>query len=124
MSERGREVVGEWREVKDREGVRWRKYPDSSLICSTITPSELLWKSFRAALICAGCYNVSAPVSSSFTIVNPFYSHEDFLRRNLIIRRHKSLLKLHYCEEKSKIRIVNFSLSLLSLSFSLVQTWR
>lgn len=45
MSERGREeVVGGGREVKDREGVRWRKYPDSSLICSTITPSEVLWK--------------------------------------------------------------------------------
>lgn len=42
VSESGREVVGGWREVKDREGVRCRKYPDSSLICSTITPSELL----------------------------------------------------------------------------------
>lgn len=37
---------GGGREVKDREGVRGRKYPDSSLICTTITPLELLQKGF------------------------------------------------------------------------------
>lgn len=57
-------------EVKDREGVRWRKYPDSSLICTTITPSELLWKCFGTELISAGCYNLPAPASSPFTAVN------------------------------------------------------
>ena len=31
----------EWVDVKDREGVSWRKYPDSSLIRTTITPLEL-----------------------------------------------------------------------------------
>lgn len=57
-------------EVKDREGVRWRKYPDSSLICTTITPSELLWKRFGTELISAGCYNLPAPASSPFTAVH------------------------------------------------------
>lgn len=65
---------GLWREVKDREGARWRKYPDSSLICSTITPSELRGgKGCGAVLICAGCWGVSTLASSAFTIVNPFF---------------------------------------------------
>ena len=75
-----------WREVRDREGVRWRKYPDSSLICSTITPSELCWE---------GCTAVPSRVRSylhfssfhnpkSFFFFFFLYSHKDIFTRKLI----------------------------------------
>lgn len=59
-----REVLVGGGRGKTEKGLGWRKYPDSSLICSTITPSEVLWKGFRAVLISAGCCHVSTPVSS------------------------------------------------------------
>lgn len=70
--------VMEGREVKDGEEAWWRKYPDSSLICSTITPSELHWRKFYgAAPICTGRQGLSVLESSAFTNVGPFYSHKD-----------------------------------------------
>lgn len=69
--ERGRGSGGgdamEGREVKDGEEAWWRKYPDSSLICSTITPSELHCRKYcGAAPICTGRQGLSVLESSAF----------------------------------------------------------
>lgn len=69
------------REVKDREEDRWRKYLDSSLICTTITPSELPRNGFRAVLICTGPFNVSRSLSSSLTTANPCTARNCFKKK-------------------------------------------
>lgn len=80
--ERGRGSGGgdvmEGREGKDGEEAWWRKYPDSSLICSTITASELHCRKFcGAAPICTGRQGLSVLESSAFTNVSPLCSHKD-----------------------------------------------